>query len=57
MKDVKMNNKDSLAKKTGDKIEKVGEKIKNSGARKIGNAVYNAGDKIEHWGEDKKNRK
>ncbi len=51
MKDLK---KDSLSKKAGDKIERVGEKISNAGAKKLGDAIYNAGDKLEHMNDDKK---
>lgn len=52
MKDSK--SKESLAKKAGDKIERVGEKISNAGATKLGNAIYNAGDKLEHMNDKKK---
>lgn len=37
-----------IAKKIGDKIERVGEKISHAGAEKIGTAVSRAGDKLEH---------
>ena len=52
MKDLK--NKESLSKKAGDKLERVGEKISNAGAHKIGEAVYKAGDKLEHMNDDKR---
>ncbi len=45
--------KDSFSRKLGDKIERVGEKLREKGATKLGNAVYRAGDKIEHSGEEK----
>ena len=47
--------KESVSHKVGDKIEKVGQKISNSGAQKLGKAISNAGDKIEHM-NDKKRR-
>ncbi|MBC7712202.1 MAG: hypothetical protein H7177_02625 [Rhizobacter sp.] len=54
MKDLK-GNKESFAHKTGDKIERAGDKLTNAGHDKMGRAVHNAGDKIEHLGENKKN--
>ncbi len=45
MKDPK---KEPLSKKAGDKIERLGEKVSNAGAHKIGNVISNAGDKLEH---------
>lgn len=47
-------NKSSLSQKAGDQIERLGEKISNAGAEKIGKVVHDAGDKIEHM-NDKKN--
>ncbi|MES2801924.1 MAG: hypothetical protein V4654_05485 [Bdellovibrionota bacterium] len=42
-----------LSKKVGDKIEKVGQKISNSGAEKIGSFVSRMGDKLEHSSDPK----
>jgi len=42
------NKKDGLAHKAGDAIEKVGKKLQDAGATKVGRAIYNAGDKLEH---------
>lgn len=49
------NNKNEapLSKKVGDKLERVGQKISNSGAEKIGSFVSRMGDKLEHSGDDK----
>jgi len=47
--------KESFTHKVGDKIERIGRKISNAGAEKLGDAVYKAGDKIEHM-RDKKRR-
>lgn len=38
--------KQSLGRKTGDKVERLGEKVVRAGAPKTGRAVYNAGSKI-----------
>lgn len=46
-------NKESLRHKAGDAIERVGEKLKEMGAEKLGSKVYNAGNKLEHSGEKK----
>jgi len=46
-------NKESFTHKTGDKVERFGEKISNSGAPKTGKAIYDAGNKIEHMDEKK----
>lgn len=56
MKDQKelKNKADNLTHKTGDAIERVGQKIQNAGAEKVGKAIYNAGDKIEHSRDNKK---
>lgn len=43
-----LNKKNTLFQKAGDKIERLGEKITDAGAPKVGEAVYNAGDKLEH---------
>lgn len=50
------NHKQPLSKRVGDKIERVGEKISNAGAVKIGTAVRNAGDKIEHSSDHKRRK-
>lgn len=47
-------NKESLTHKAGDAVERLGEKLQDMGATKVGQAVYKAGDKLEHSG-DKKN--
>lgn len=47
--------KQGFAHKTGDQIERLGEKISNAGAEKLGKVVYDAGNKIEHMGD--KNRR
>ena len=39
---------ESIGHKAGDAIERIGEKLKKSGADKIGQAVYDAGNKLEH---------
>lgn len=42
-----------LSKKVGDKLERVGQKISNSGAPKIGSFVSRMGDKLEHASDHK----
>lgn len=49
-------NRESLSHKVGDKIERVGEKISEKGAGKLGSTISRAGDKIEHM-NDRKNSK
>lgn len=44
-----------FSQKVGDKIEKAGTKLKDMGAEKLGQSVYNLGNKIEH-SKDIKNR-
>ena len=39
---------ESIKHKLGDAIERVGEKLTDMGASKIGKQVYNAGNKLEH---------
>lgn len=39
---------ETIAQKVGDVVERVGEKLKDMGAEKLGSAVYNAGNKLEH---------
>lgn len=51
MKDPK---KEPMSKKAGDKIERLGDKVSNAGAHKIGNAISNAGDKLEHSQDPKR---
>lgn len=46
MEDV--NKKGSFNKNLGDKIERLGEKISDAGATKIGRKIYQGGDKLEH---------
>ena len=50
--DKNKSGKESRTHKLGDKIERVGEKLKEKGARKLGDSVYRTGNKIEH-SEDK----
>ncbi|MBX2993908.1 MAG: hypothetical protein KF681_03785 [Bdellovibrionaceae bacterium] len=45
--------KETISHKLGDKIERVGEKISDAGAPKVGNAIRNAGDKLEHSQDNK----
>lgn len=45
--------KTSTSHKVGDAIERVGEKVKDMGADKIGQKIYNTGNKIEHSNEKK----
>lgn len=47
-------NEESISYKVGDGLERVGEKLKDMGAEKIGSAVYNAGNKMEHSDKAKK---
>ncbi|MGZ3652473.1 MAG: hypothetical protein ACXVB9_19400 [Bdellovibrionota bacterium] len=49
----KMTKKESFTHKAGDKIERVGQKLREKGATKLGDAIYKAGNKIEH-SRDKK---
>lgn len=51
---AKNSQKGSFTKKAGDMLERTGEKIKNAGATKLGNAVYRAGNKLEHSSDRKK---
>jgi hypothetical protein len=37
-----------LSKRVGDKLERAGEKISNSGAPKVGSFISKIGDKLEH---------
>jgi len=39
---------ENMKHKLGDAIERVGQKLSDVGASKIGKAVYNAGNKLEH---------
>ncbi len=48
MKDVKQG---GFNKKAGDVLERVGEKLTNVGATKIGKKIYDSGNKLEHKGE------
>jgi hypothetical protein len=54
------NKKGNISHKVGDFVERVGQKISDAGAKKVGRAIYNAGDKLEHSSENKsieKNKK
>jgi hypothetical protein len=46
-----MERKENISRKVGDAIEKVGQKISNTGAKDLGDKVFNAGDKLEHRDE------
>lgn len=50
----KTEGKSSITHKVGDAVERVGEKLKDLGAKKVGTAVYNAGNKLEHSKDVKK---
>ena len=55
MEDNKYGKKEETVKhKLGDAIERVGEKLTDMGASKIGKAVYNSGNKIEHSDDSSK---
>lgn len=43
--------KETMTHKLGDKVERLGEKLREKGATKLGNSVYRMGNKIEHSGE------
>lgn len=45
--------KEKFTHKVGDKIERFGEKVSNSGMPKTGKVIYDAGNKIEHLNDDK----
>lgn len=47
--------KTTTTHKVGDAIERVGEKVKDMGAEKLGQKIYNTGNKIEH-SKDQKNK-
>ena len=47
-----LNNKEKFSHKVGDQIEKLGKKITDAGAQKIGKAVYNTGNSIEHMNDE-----
>ena len=49
--------KEGFTHKVGDGVERLGEKISNAGASKLGNAVYKTGNKIEHSRDAKPSRK
>jgi hypothetical protein len=49
---IKKEKEESMKHKLGDAIERVGEKLSDMGASKIGKSVYNAGNKMEHDEED-----
>ena len=44
----------TLTHKVGDRLERLGEKLKDKGYTKTGNAVYKTGNKIEHSRDNKK---
>ena len=45
--------KESFTHKVGEKVERFGEKVSNSGAPKVGKVIYDAGNKIEHMDQSK----
>jgi hypothetical protein len=45
---MKKASRAGVTRKLGDKVERVGEKLKAAGARKMGRAIYRMGNKIEH---------
>lgn len=47
-------NRESFTHRLGDSIERLGKKISNAGAQRLGKAVYNTGDKIEHMNDKRK---
>ena len=47
------NKKGTFSEQAGDKLERLGEKISDAGAKKIGKKVYDAGDKLEHANDNK----
>ncbi len=49
------NKKENISHKVGDFVERVGQKISDAGAKKIGNAIHDAGDKLEHSSDNKTN--
>lgn len=48
-----MKKDETIKHKLGDAIERVGQKLTDVGASKIGKAVYNAGNKLEHSDDEK----
>jgi hypothetical protein len=40
--------KSTFTQNLGDKIERLGEKISDAGATKIGQKIYQSGNKLEH---------
>lgn len=50
----KKNQQEPLSRKVGDKVERAGEKLKDIGANKVGQKVYETGNKIEHSQDDEK---
>lgn len=48
--------KDNFTHKVGDAVERLGEKVSNAGAEKIGEKIYKTGNKIEHSQDSKKVR-
>ena len=44
---LKASNKKSLVDKVGNLVEKVGHKISDAGAPKLGQAIHDLGDKLE----------
>ncbi len=55
MKKNKQDQNKSFTQNLGDKVERAGEKLKDMGATRLGNAVYKTGNKIEHSRDEKKN--
>lgn len=51
----KAEKKESFTHKVGDAIERLGEKVSDAGAKKLGQKIYQTGNKIEHSQDAKKN--
>ncbi len=51
-----MEKNESISRKIGDTVEKVGQKISNTGAKDLGDKVFNAGDKLEHMDEHRSDK-
>jgi hypothetical protein len=48
-----MEQKEKLSHKVGDTIEKVGHKVSDMGATRLGDAISKGGDKVEHMNDEK----
>lgn len=50
-----LNKKNNFSKDAGDALERVGEKISDLGATKVGKKIYDVGNKLEHKNDKIKN--